>query len=414
MLRERVDVVRELAPSEERFVRHGTFTGRSVLVSGALDIRVLRRAFGDLQTSYPVLRCRIAADPARLLGPRGRAPRLRLATGDPAAVALPRRALRPDRALGYLDVVRDRGTARVTLYVHHAVADAGHCLALFARLWELYTERVECGRATVVEHPLPLPLEQHLLDSGLSRAGVSGLEDVIAPEPPPPPPAGHTPGPQALARPYRLVLDPAATARLTGFARAHGVSMNGVVTAALLRAFAELAPAPGPVRCVYPVDLRGRLGKRVTPVGGTNMAGLTAIAAEIDRADDPLELAQRVTNTLRHDLAEGIVQQSVLHFPDFYGERRVHSLAGHVAITNTGAVAPFTVPAGLRVLDYEIVYLSAHPRPSAGASAAVTFLVYTYAGRLSVGVLGGGDPERMAAAVRAELDLLVERVPVAG
>ncbi|UGT60531.1 phthiocerol/phthiodiolone dimycocerosyl transferase family protein [Nocardia asteroides] len=384
-------------------------------MSGALDIGVLRRAFADLQASYPILRCRIAADPALLLAPRGRAPRLWLATGDPAVVPLPRRALRPDRALGYLDVVRDRGLARVTLYVHHAVADAGHCLALFARLWELYTERAEYGRATVREHPLPLPLEQHVLGSGLSRAGVSGLENVIAAGPPPPPPTGHAPGPQALARPHRLVLDPAATARLTGFARAHGVSMNGVVTAALLRAFAELAPARGPVGCVYPVDLRTRLGHQVDAVGGTNMAGLTGfLATGLDRAADPVELAQRVNSTLRHDLAEGIVQQSVLHFPDFYGDRRVHSLAGHVAITNTGAVRPFTVPAGLRLTDYEIVYLSAHPRPSAGASAAVTFLVYTYAGRLSVGVLGGGDPERMAAAVRAELDLLVEGVPVAG
>ncbi|WP_245650617.1 phthiocerol/phthiodiolone dimycocerosyl transferase family protein [Nocardia harenae] len=383
-------------------------------MSGALDIRVLRRAFADLQASYPILRCRIATDPARLLAPRGRAPRLWLATGDPAAVSLPRRALRPDRALGYLDVVRHRGLARVTLYVHHAVADAGHCLALFARLWELYTERVEYGRATVLEHPVPLPLEQHVREAGLSRAGVSGLEAVIAPAPPPPPPAGHTPGPQALARPHRLVLDPAATARLTGYARAHGVSMNGVVTAALLRAFAELAPARGPVGCVYPVDLRTRLGQPVTACGGTNMAGLAGFVAELDRADDPVELAQRVSSTLRHDLAEGIVQQSVLHFPDFYGDRRVHSLAGHVAITNTGVVRPFTVPAGLRLTDYEIVYLSAHPRPSAGASAAVTFLVYTYAGRLSVGVLGGGDPQRMAAAVRAELELLVEGVPVAG
>lgn len=406
--------MRELAPSEERFVRHGTFTGRSVLVSGALDIRVLRRAFADLRTSYPVLRCRIAADPAVLRTPRGRGPRLRLRTGDPSVVPLPRRALRPDRALGYLDVVRAGDLARVTLYVHHAVADAGHCLALFARLWELYTERVETGRATVREHPLPLPLEHHVLEGGLSRAGVSGLEVAVAPASPPPPPTGHAPGPQALARPYRLVLDPAATARLTGYARAHGVSMNGVVTAALLRAFAELAPDRGPVRCVYPVDLRTRLRQPVEPTGGTNMAGLAAFTAEIDRADDPLELAQLVASTLRHDLAEGIVQQSVLHFPDFYGDRRVHSLAGHVAVTNTGAVRPFTVPAGLEVVDYEIVYLSAHPRPSAGASAAVTFLVYTYAGRLSVGVLGGGDPERMADAVRAELDLLVEGVPVAG
>uniref|UniRef100_UPI003D781625 phthiocerol/phthiodiolone dimycocerosyl transferase family protein n=1 Tax=Nocardia brasiliensis TaxID=37326 RepID=UPI003D781625 len=46
------------------------------------------------------------------------------------------------------------------------------------------------------------------------------------------------------------------------------------------------------------------------------------------------------------DLAAGIVQQSVLHFPDFFGDKRIHSLAGHVAVTNTGAVPPFRTPAG--------------------------------------------------------------------
>ena len=50
----------------------------------------------------------------------------------------------------------------------------------------------------------------------------------------------------------------------------------------------------------------------------------------------------------------------------------------------------FRAPAGVILDDYEIVYLSAHPPPSTGASAAVTFLVYTYLGRLTLGRLGGG------------------------
>lgn len=418
VLRETVDVVRELAPSEERFVRHGTYTGRSVTVVGALRIAALRRAWADLRATHPILRCRIAADPSgagRLLSPRGRAAGITVGSGDPDVLRLPARAPRPDRALGHLDVVcGPGGRARVTLYAHHAVADAGHCLALFANLWELYTAHADAAALPLAPRVLPLPLEHHVRAAGLTRAGVSGLEEVIAPVPPPPPPADHDAGPPSLAVPLRLRLERTATARLTGLARERGIPMNGLLTAAMLRAFAASRGVSAPVGCVYPVDLRPRLGPPIEATAGTNMAGLAAFSADIDLAADPAELAQRVSNTLRHDLAEGIVQQSVLHFPDFYGPGRIHSLAGHVAITNTGAVRPFRTPAGLRVEDYEIVYLSAHPRPSAGPGAAVTFLAYTFAERLSIGVLGGGDPERLAKVVAAELDRLAEGVAVSG
>lgn len=94
------------------------------------------------------------------------------------------------------------------------------------------------------------------------------------------------------------------------------------------------------------------------------MAGLAAFTAEIDRADCIVELAQQISTRLRADLETGTVQQSVLHFPDYFGDNRIHSLAGHIAISNTGVVPHFRTPADVRITDYEIVYLSAHPRRS--------------------------------------------------
>jgi hypothetical protein len=74
-------------------------------------------------------------------------------------------------------------------------------------------------------------------------------------------------------------------------------------------------------------------------------------------------------------------------------------------------VPTFRVPADLELSDYEIVYLSAHPRPSAGA-AALTFLVYTFTGRLSVGLLGGAlTADCLLTAVRKELTALSEESP---
>ncbi|MFD6456408.1 acyltransferase, partial [Nocardia sp. NPDC060220] len=62
MLWEPEDVVRALDPSEQRFVRHATFTGRSVTVLGELDAAGLGAAFAALQRRFPILVCRIVED----------------------------------------------------------------------------------------------------------------------------------------------------------------------------------------------------------------------------------------------------------------------------------------------------------------------------------------------------------------
>ncbi|MEV0340542.1 acyltransferase [Nocardia sp. NPDC050713] len=432
------DTVRVLAPSEQRFVRHATYTGRSVLVEGELDSTALRSAFDALLRAHPILGCRIGEDAAgtgHLLRPAGSAVGAWVRAGDTATVGLPEESLDPSVQLAYLDVVIENGRSRVTLYAHHAVADAGHCVALLARLWDRYTDEVSGIAKDIAPQDYPRPLEWYAARHGIPRSAVSGLESASRPleHPPVLPPEPPTPAPAALARPERTILEPGTTARIVELGRRHGITVNGLITAALLRAYAETAwghedSSPGwsssraatpreatpdeprprdsvPLRCVYPVDMRARLNPPIAAADGTNIAGLAAFVADVTTASDVVELAQRISARLRHDLAEGIVQQSVLHFPEFFGPTATRSLAGHVAVTNTGRVPRFRTPPALTLTDYEIVYLSAHPRPSAGPSAAVTFLVYTFADRLCVGVLGGGPlADRLPSAVRRELD----------
>lgn len=417
------DVVRILAPSEQRFVRHGTYTGRTVSVIGRLDIDALRIAFAALRQEYPILVCRIGVDAAgrgHLLRPSPFGPSgLWAGYGDPATVCLPAAQLDPGEQLAYLDVVcSSRPRARVTLFVHHGIADGGFCVELFARLWDHYTSWMETGTAHIVRRAYPESPERHLELRGIARGVCSGLERVGRPLPEgsaAPYPAGsdeaaadhgETPAENSLVRPCRLVFDRAGTSRIVEQSRAHRLTVNALLTAAVLRAYASVTgPATPPVRlgCLYPVDLRSRLIPPVTVAAGTNMGGLASFAADIDESVNLVELAQRVATVLRDDLADGVVAQSVLHFPDYFGAGRLHSLAGHIALTNTGVVPALRTPAGLRITDYEIVYLSAHPRPSQGASAAVTILSYTFAGRLAVAVLGGPEPGRLLDTIAAEL-----------
>lgn len=405
------DVVRLLAPSEQRFVRHGTYTGRSVTVAGRVDIPALRAAFATLLRAYPVLACRIGIDEygrGYLLRPARSGPvELCARDGDPTELTMPALRLDPAEQLAYLDVVcGPDDLSRVAMYVHHGVADAAHCVELFARFWDCYTDQIMCAPRAMEPFGYPMPLEWHAEQRGIARRGHSGFEDVARPLPPANP-AGDDDGPGegVLVRPRRLRLDPADTARIVELSKLHRVSVNALLTAGLLRAYAATA-GPGvavPVGCLYPVDLRARLDPPVAAAAGTNMAGLAAFTAEVDTADCIVELAQRISARLRNDLDSGTVQQSVLHFPDYFGDNRIHSLAGHIAITNTGVVPQFRTPAGVHITDYEIVYLSAHPRRSLGPSAAVTFLAYTFAARLTVAILGGPDPAHLYERVHAEL-----------
>jgi hypothetical protein len=423
VVRDEDDVLRVLAPSEERFVRHGTYTGRSVSVVGELDIAALGAAFAALRRAYPVVTCRIVEVAGRgyLLAPGERPPvGMWASEGDPDVVWLPAEPVDPASQLAYLDVVlSDAGRSRITLFAHHSIADAGHCVELLSRLWGYYTDYVESGTTTVVPQDYPQSLEWYAAARGITRKVLSGFEDVartlsaaeqcVAADP-------AIPAPSVLVRPRRTMLDRETTARIIGLGRRQGVTVNGLVTAALLRAYASEKPSattdPLSVGCLYPVDLRSRLIPPVPVAAGTNMAGLASFAADIDVSAGIIELAQRISSRLHHDLVGGITQQSVLHFPDFFGPNRIHSLAGHVAITNTGLVPTFRVPADLEISDYEIVYLSAHPRPSAGAAAALTFLVYTFTGRLSVGLLGGAlTADCLLTAVRKELTALSEESP---
>ncbi|MFI9633565.1 acyltransferase [Nocardia sp. NPDC051929] len=406
--------IRVLAPSEQRFVRHGTYTGRSVSVRGALDVTALREAFATLRRAYPVIGCRIVEDAAGLgylFGADERAwiP-VSVRAGDLAAIGVP--AMDPAVQLAYLDVVGSGANEwRVTLFAHHSVADAGYCVELLSRLWDFYSGVLEGRPINVAPQALPQSLEWYAAERGITAAAKSGFEEVTKPlalEARNVPSDNAKPAPSTLARPVRVRLNRAATAQIADLARKTGVTVNGLLTAALLRAYArETGGGTTALGCLYPVDLRNRLEPPVAASAGTNMAGLASFAGEVDPAASPVELAQRISSRLTRDLSEGIVQQSVLHFPDYYGANRIHSLAGHIAVTNTGVVPVFRTPATLELTDYEIVYVSAHPRPSAGASAAVTYLVYTFAQELIVGVLGGGaHADGLPEAVRAELTAL--------
>ncbi|MFI9503027.1 acyltransferase [Nocardia sp. NPDC052566] len=405
------DLVRRLAPSEERFVGSGLFGWWTMVVAGELAPAVLSAAFTTLQRVYPVLTCRIVED-ARgrgLLVKRAAGPRVGawVRTGDVDTVADPAGPTDPAAQLAYLDVVLAEGRSRVTLFVHHAVADARHLMELYGRLWDFYTDPAAAAK-TGDGRDYPQSLEWHVATHGIERGPISGLAAVLrpfdaTPEIPSGPPLGGV-----LVRPARLRLDDDLTASISALSRRYGLTINSVVTAVLMRAWAvrtpEFAGGPVPVGALYAVDLRDRLDPPVPVAAGTTMATTACFAAEIDGRTDVLELAHRISGRFRDELAAGIIHQSVLHFPDVYGAEREHGLAGHLSLTNLGVI---NTPAALDVLDFETGFQLAHPRLSAADSPAALLMFYTFGGRITIGHLGGGaDENPLLASVRREIAAL--------
>ena len=93
------------------------------------------------------------------------------------------------------------------------------------------------------------------------------------------------------------------------------VSLNAVVAAAILMAEWTIRETPHlPIPYIYPVDLRFFLTPPVGATEATNPVGMAMYLAEIHSDTDLLDLARDIVEAFRADLAEGVIQQSFLHF----------------------------------------------------------------------------------------------------
>lgn len=105
------------------------------------------------------------------------------------------------------------------------------------------------------------------------------------------------------------------TERIIAYCRANKVGVNSLLAAVVLMAEWQIRRTPKiPVPYVYPVDLRYVLSPPVSATECTNPVGIATYLAEITEDTDVVALARDINDTFRKDLAEGVIQQSFLHF----------------------------------------------------------------------------------------------------
>lgn len=399
--------IRKLARSEEMFAETHNFVGLAAHVDGPVDADALSDAFDALLQAHPVLgghleqgsdgKWEIVLDD--LMHPGIEVVEL---TGDAAAPPL---IFDQTASLVHFRLTIRDGQAQPTLYIHHSLADGHHQFSLIEELFSTYTDLVTTGttKPTTV-HSAPEPLEVILANRGVEKKTRSGLERLLAAMfVYDLPPSRRAPSDIDPVLPQRVpmefcTLSEQDTENIIAFCRANKLGLNSLLSAAVLMAEWRLRKTPNiPVPYVYPVDLRYLLSPPVSATESTNPVGIATYLAEIDRGTDVVHLARDINDTFKKDIAEGVIQQSFLHFsPQYVGNPP--GLPDVVMFTDNGIVPPMRTPPDMKLT-------ASHGEFYFAVGAGIE--IYTskiFNGQLMIEYHSHGpEPEKSVAAIEAEL-----------
>ncbi|WP_040807756.1 phthiocerol/phthiodiolone dimycocerosyl transferase family protein [Nocardia concava] len=388
---------RDLAPSEQLFTPEGIYVAYSMLCSGDVDPLALAGAYFVLRHNHPLLSSAIGlgADGELVFRPvPGPHPSIRVAREDPfARLTATDDILGQDRLLAQLDLIMSPGHARVTLLLHHSVADGQRALRLLSELWNLYARQLAGEPTPITPQAVPDPLESELAARGVTRAATSGIERLLPTLPPGLLTAPHaTPSPVA-ARPLtlgpRIRLSESDTAALRRLGRTHDLTVNALVSAVLLSAVARERSDGGAARIPlrYAVDLRARLEPPIRAANWTNLFTFGFHLAELAPADDLLPVARELAEVLATDLRDGTLQQASLHLT-LDNPLGTALFMSSVMITNWGVIEPFPAPEGLSFTDFRGAFWRTVPAPVLPELTPPQFIVSTFDNRLAIDIGG--------------------------
>lgn len=265
------------------------------------------------------------------------------------------------RSLSTLAVTRMSGRVRVALYLDHCVGDGKYMYALCESLWRFYGDIVTGAKLSVPPRRVP-PAPLAVL---AERTGTS-VEDPTRTAP------GHAP--MSTLRYRRVQLTEAETTALVTHARAHRVSVYGLLAAAVV--------AAQRARTVWAViDLRDRVDPPVGPTDTTNFASATIVRVA---GGDLIAVAHEVRTRVLAAIADGDPHRNVHDNTVGRDMARARPSLAAAIVSNLGAVPDLATPPGLTITDFRIwPYGWRHPAPM--------YMASTYGGRLGVDMVFRAD-----------------------
>ncbi|MBF6331088.1 phthiocerol/phthiodiolone dimycocerosyl transferase family protein [Nocardia transvalensis] len=381
-----VGVVRRLAPSEEWFVRSGVYAAVAVTVRGDLNLPALTAAFEVLRQTHPVLAARLEPGDGGHLLVETAAPAAINIYDDNSGSSLSGASLDSSRSLSRVHVMRDGQRTRVELLVHHAIADARHLLALLYRLWSTYTDIVQGIAFDTVRQRYPESMEKLLADRDIYSYGPDQeppswlpVDDVA--------PGYGTQLETTVTPTVRWRADVAVTESLIEFGHQHHVTVNGLVSAALLQGEADVLAVPiTEIALGYLVDLRDRLTPPVEATLGTDVLGWASFTSSSNPDAGLLELARAISTSLRASIADGMLLRAAIQTGpgNMSDAEDVRIPPRNVTVTNWGRIPPLRLPANLEIDDLYAVIYNELRSPDAAKPQPPLYWITTFSGRLSV------------------------------
>ncbi|MBL1073638.1 hypothetical protein JK358_04460 [Nocardia sp. 2] len=366
-----IKTIRTLAPSELIYATSTVCIAYSVLATGDLDIDKLTRAFEILRARNPILNAHLLirddASAVELRVAEDSQARVIVTDGDPELV-LTGAQLDQSRETSALLVIRGEHAARVTLLIHHSIADGHHSLTLLEELWAYYTTVSAGGILSPEPRDYPSSVEELLNDQA--------LEPVPYPLPVDAPLIG-TLSMEAV----RCPLSPEATTALLDFAKREQLTVNALLSAAVLLTESKFRNVALPaLNYVFAVDLRERIDPPIAPTAATNAFGYGEYTAESDESE-LVALARSVAAAFKTELADGVIVDKARAG---YNPNLV--VTGIVRSSNWGRIPEFETPDGLRLSDFRGGMTVNPPAvaPPSGELAPGEYFVHTFQGRLSI------------------------------
>ena len=401
--------IRYLSPSEEFYAQAENFIGISLTLLGPVDVGAMSEAFDMLMQAHPAHSGHLergADGRHQIMVDDYEHPGIWLEKmGDSGPERLPNQA----EALVNLRLKLGEERSELTFYTHHALADGHHQFALLEELFGWYTDIVTgTSVGPVKAQPIPQSLETVLSERGISKLPRFGLERFLpamyAYELPPSTRNTRRLGAKSVRVPSATFrLSQQETQDLVKVCAAQRVSLNAVVAAAVLMAEWTIRSTPHlPIPYWYPVDLRFFLTPPVGATEATNPVGMAMYLAEIKPNSDVIDLARDIVEAFRVDLADGVIQQSFLHFGSQY-QGNPPGLPDIVMMTDGGEIPPVRTPPGLTVDQKGLELLFAST--SAGVDM---YSAGTYNGQLLVSYHSDGlGPDRYV----EEIQKLLTAIP---
>ncbi|WSZ35094.1 protein kinase [Streptomyces sp. NBC_00882] len=388
---------RVLCPVENLYVAQRSRAVLSCALDGPVDSAALSAAFEAVTAEQPQLLTHIVPDGdghALESLPEAERPRLRTRTGgEEAYVEELNTPLTVGGPLTRAVLVSDPDEERHTLVlsIDHVITDGHSGIALLNTLWDRYRERMGdtlAPRTPVAELPAPIStllprsdaadtakyLEQRVENVGRRPVELVAYDVQAAEEAPEEPHRIEV---------RRLLLDTEPTTGLRERARAEGLSVHALISAAVLLAARRRMDGTDPrvLGCLSPVDLRSRLSP---PVPATLMVAAVSMhlqALPVGEDTDVLELAREFGDGLRDFLDRGDHFREMHIMPSVPQHPTLH--LGTVIVTNMGAVSGPRLPEGTRVTDVRLTPAREHYFPQAGRSPIMA-CVTTFDGRLAI------------------------------